>query len=179
MKPQVKDNCQLGYTPIDPSDVFALSPKLEQICADLGEFQVSFKSPLHTTIKTSDGQSLIQGSMVMPHSPEIVDFELATDYLMTHAKLLTIPRLDGSDVWGDSAAEPNFCDINKPDDLKSSLTNAMSEAPSTLNLQNSNQLKNAQDGLNTKVQYKQDLAERNQPKIEHPSQELIAKCNGR
>jgi hypothetical protein len=173
------NNKELGFAPIDQSEVFALSPKLEQLCKDLGAIELTFKTPENTSVIPQEGQQLIQGTMTMPQSDELVDFEMAVSYLCNHGTLLTIPRVDGSEVWGDTAAEPEFKDISTPTQLKEGLTEAISNAPSTLNLTNSEELKNAQIGLDKRIEQTQKIQQRNQPAIEHPPQEMIAKFKGR
>ncbi|ELP5898586.1 hypothetical protein QTV49_000460 [Vibrio vulnificus] len=157
-------NKNLGFTPISHEEVFNLSPKLKDLFEKLGEFDVHFKQPDHVKVSIENNQRLIQGSMTIPHSPEIVDFELSTDYLMTNANLITMTRIDGSEIWGDNISVSSEMKITHPNDLKEKLTNAMSYSASETSMKNTKSLDDAGLSLEKQIKMKNDHLQRHQNK---------------
>ncbi|MCY9865120.1 hypothetical protein OTK49_21610 [Vibrio coralliirubri] len=152
MNNQIEINQKLGFTPIKQEEVFSLSPKLKELFKQLGEFDVHFKEPNQVKVDLASNQKLIQGSITLPHSPEVIDFELATDYLMTNANLVTMTRLEDSQVWGDSISVSNVIAINNVNELKGSLTYAVSHSASESSLLNTKALDDANTVLESKVE---------------------------
>ncbi|HHJ3080205.1 TPA: hypothetical protein ACPVZG_004056 [Vibrio parahaemolyticus] len=169
----------LGFTPIDHEEVFNLSPKLKDLFEKLGEFDVHFKQPDHVKVSIENNQRLIQGSMTMPHSPEIVDFELSTDYLMTNANLITMTRIDGSEIWGDNISVSNEMKITNPNDLKSELTNAMSYSASETSMQNTKSLDDASHSLDKQIEMKNQHLQKHQNKPESIDPKYAEQVNPR
>ncbi|KDM90827.1 hypothetical protein [Photobacterium galatheae] len=172
-------NQNLGFTPIAQEEVFNLSPKLKDLFEKLGEFDVHFKQPEHVKVSLGQNQKLIQGSMTMPHSPEIVDFELSTDYLMTNANLITMTRIDGSDIWGDNISVSNDIRINNANDLKDELTKSMSLSASETAMQNTKSLDDASVSLDKQIEMRNKHLSKHQDTPEKMDNDYAEKVNPR
>lgn len=169
----------LGFTPINQEEVYSLSPKLKDLLEKLGEFEVHFRQPDHVKVSIEKSQRLIQGSMTLPHSPEIVDFELSTDYLMTNANLITMTRINGSEIWGDNISVSNEVKVINPNDLKTKLTNAISYSASESSMQNTKSLNDASISLNNQVEMKNKHLKKHQDKPDSIDQKYLEQINPR
>lgn len=152
MNKQINTNEKLGFTPINKEEVFELSPKLKELFKQLGEFDIHFKEPNQVKLNLDSNQKLIQGSITLGHSSEVIDFELATDYLMTNASLVTMTRIEDSQVWGDNISVSNIMAIKNVNDLKENLTYAVSLSAAEVSMVNTKALDDANITLENKVE---------------------------
>ncbi len=119
-----KPTKELGFTPINSSDVFESSPKLKEALEKLGDFEFHFKKPEPVLLTPDNNQNLIQGTMSNNISGELVDFELTYDYLLRNSNLVTMPRKNNSNSWGNYEIEPEICKFSNPDELTNGFLNA-------------------------------------------------------
>lgn len=168
---------KLGFTPLNENEIYNISPKLKELFEKFQEFDVFFKEPEHSNIIVNANQKLMQGSLVIPQSNEIIDFEMSTDYLMTNANLITMFRKDDHTTWGDYQLinkQESFSDIKG---LTERFTNVLSQSAAITSTHNSKGLEQANKNLSEKLVEHNNFLKINQRKPDKMDENYQEKIN--